>query len=401
MTPWLSIVGVGADGIAVLPGPARILIDNAEILIGGDRHLAMVPADHPAQRHGWATPISRTVEQMRAFEGRRVVVLATGDPMSYGIGVTLARAFGCDAITVLPVPGAFSLAASRLGWPLHDIDCLTLHGRPLVLLNLYIRPGARLLILSQDSETPAAVAAALCERGYATSTMTVLENMGASCETRRDGCAQDWQEHDIADLNTIAVHCNAGDRAIIVSRAAGLPDDAFVHDGQLTKRVVRAATLAALAPQKCETLWDVGAGCGSVAIEWMRLGGQAIAIERNAARRDLIARNAAMLGAPLLDIVAGDAPDALAGLATPDAIFIGGGITAPGLAQACWARLPARGRLVANAVTLEGEAALQSLGAQWGGTLTRIAVAQAAAISGTLRAWRPLRPVTQLVVMKP
>jgi len=401
MTPWLSIVGVGADGIAALPGPARTLIDNAEVLIGGDRHLAMVAASHPAQRHGWATPISRTVEQMRSFEGRRVVVLATGDPMSYGIGVTLARAFGRDAITVLPVPGAFSLAAARLGWPLHDIDCLTLHGRPLALLNLHIRPGARLLILSQDGDTPAAVAAALCERGYAPSTIAVLENMGAANETLRGGVAKDWDERAIADLNTVAVTCKAGDDAVVVSRAAGLPDDAFVHDGQLTKRVVRAATLAALAPQPGENLWDVGAGCGSIAIEWMRLGGLASAIERKAARRDLIARNAAMLGAPMLNIVAGDAPDALAGLDAPGAIFIGGGITAPGLAEACWARLPARGRLVANAVTLEGEAALQALGAQWGGSLTRIAVASAASIGGSLRAWQPLRPVTQLVAMKP
>ena len=401
MTPWLSIVGIGADGIEALSGPARTFIDNSEILIGGDRHLAMIAAGHPAQRHGWATPISQTVEKMRAFEGRRVVVLATGDPMSYGIGVTLARAFGRDAITVLPAPGAFSLGAARLGWPLHDIDCLTLHGRPLALLNLHIRPGARLLILSQDGDTPAAVAVALRERGYEPSTIAVLENMGAANETFRDGVARDWDERGIADLNTVAVTCKAGDDAVVVSRAAGLPDDAFVHDGQLTKRVVRAATLAALAPQSGEILWDVGAGCGSIAIEWMRLGGQATAIERKAARRVLIARNATMLGTPMLDIVAGDAPDALTGLDVPKAIFIGGGIAAPGLAQACWARLPVGGRLVANAVTLEGEAALQALGAQWGGSLTRIAVAEAASIGGSLRAWRPLRPVTQLAAMKP
>ena len=401
VTPWLAIVGIGADGIATLPGPAQTLIDNAEILIGGDRHLAMVGADHPAERHGWATPISGNVEQIRQFEGRRVVVLATGDPMSYGIGVTLARAFGRDAITILPITGAFSLAAARLGWPLHDIDCLSLHGRPLALLNLYIRPAARLLILSEDGATPAAVAGALRERGYAPSKITVLENLGAANEAIREGVAEDWRMRGVADLNTIAVTCIAGDDAVIVSRAAGLPDDAFVHDGQLTKRVVRAATLAALAPQPGESLWDVGAGCGSVAIEWMRLGGRATAIERDTARRDLIARNAAMLGTPKLDIVAGEAPGALAGLAAPDAIFIGGGITAPGLAEECWVRLPSCGRLVANAVTLEGESALQALHAQWGGGLKRIAVAEAAPIGDTLRSWRPLAPVTQLAAIKP
>jgi precorrin-6Y C5,15-methyltransferase (decarboxylating) len=304
-------------------------------------------------------------------------------------------------MTILPAPGAFSLAAARLGWPLQDIECLSLHGRPLAALNLSIRPGARLLILSENGDTPAAVAGALRDRGFGPSTIAVLENMGAADEARRDGVAEGWNETGIADLNTLAVTCNPGDGAVIVSRAAGLPDDAFAHDGQLTKRVVRAATLAALAPQPGERLWDVGAGCGSVAIEWMRLGGHAIAIERNTARRDLIARNAAMLGAPNLEIVAGAAPGALAGLATPDAIFIGGGLAAPGLAEECWARLASRGRLVANAVTLEGEAALQALHARWGGRLIRIAVAEAASIGETLRSWRPARTVTQLAVAKP
>ncbi len=401
MIPWLTIIGVGADGIAALPGPAQTLIESAEIVFGGIRHLAMLPSDHPAERIGWVSPISHSIERIRGFEGRRVVVLATGDPMYHGIGATLASTFERGAMTILPAPGAFSLAAARLGWPLRDIDCVSLHGRPLASLNLHIRPGARLLILSDNGDTPAAVADALRGRGYGPSTLTVLENMGAAGEAIREGVAEDWDEPGIADLNTIAVTCNPGDGAVIVSRVAGLPDDVFAHDGQLTKRVVRAATLAALAPQPGENLWDVGAGCGSVAIEWMRLGGRATAIERRADRRDLIARNTIMLGTPDLAIVAGEAPGALTGLAAPDAIFIGGGIAALGLAEECWARLPARGRLVANAVTLEGESALQALHAQWGGSMTRIAVAEAAAIGGELRSWRPLRPVTQLAAVKP
>ncbi|MEX2615307.1 MAG: precorrin-6y C5,15-methyltransferase (decarboxylating) subunit CbiE [Alphaproteobacteria bacterium] len=400
MTPWLSIVGVGAEGIGDLPAPARVLIDNAEIVIGGARHLAMLPDDHPAERQGWASPIGDTVAAMKRLAGRRVVVLATGDPMSYGIGVTLGRAFGPDAMTVLPAPGAFSLAAARLGWALHETDCLTLHGRPLAALNLFVRPGARLLILSEDGGTPAQIAATLRDRGYGKSVITVLENMGAQNESARIATADDWDETPAADLNTVAVACVGGDRALTHSRIGGLPDDAFAHDGQLTKRVVRAATLSALAPQPGEFLWDVGAGCGSIAIEWMRAGGRAAAIERSPERCTLIARNAAMLGTPTLDIVTGTAPDALADLAQPDAIFIGGGVSALSLAEACWAALARGGRLVANAVTLEGEAMLMSRQEKWGGALTRIAVSEAKPIGG-LRGWQPMRPVTQFSAVKP
>lgn len=401
MTPWLSIVGIGEDGIAALPAAARALIEAAEVLVGGARHLAMVPDDHPAERRRWATPIRDTVAELKALEGRRVVVLATGDPMSYGIGVTLMRAFGPGAVIVLPAPGAFSLAAARMGWPLHEVDCLTLHGRPLALLNLFIRPGGRLLILSENGDTPAQIAAALRARGYGPSAMTVLEHMGGVREAVRTGTAADWDEaRRPADLNTVAVACVAGPDAVVLSRLAGLPDDSYVHDGQLTKRAVRAATLAALVPQPGEMLWDVGAGCGSIAIEWMRAGGRAVAVERKAARCALIARNAAVLGVPNLDIVTGAAPRALDGLPPPDAVFIGGGIAVPGLAEACHAALRGGGRLVANAVTLEGEGSLQRLYDSWGGELTRIAVSRVEPI-GNARGWTPLRPVVQLAIVKP
>jgi precorrin-6Y C5,15-methyltransferase (decarboxylating) len=400
MTPWLSIVGIGAEGIGGLPSPARVLIDSAEVLIGGARHLAMVPQDHKAERHGWATPLSDTVKSIRAMAGRRVTVLATGDPMSYGIGVTLAREFGTDAVTILPAPGAFSLAAARTGWPLHATDCITLHGRPLAMLNLFVRPGARLLILSENGDTPAQVARVLRERGYGASSISVFENMGAPDEGARHGIADGWNEAPTADLNTIAVECVAGNGALAYSRLAGLPDEAFTHDGQLTKRVVRAATLSALAPQPGEMLWDVGAGCGSVTIEWMRAGGQAVAIERSTERCTLIARNAAILGTPKLEIVTGAAPDALTNLPRPDAVFVGGGTSNAALLDACWDALARGGRLVANAVTLDGEAALLERHGRTGGSLTRIAVSEVAPI-GRVRAWKPMRTVTQFSATKP
>jgi precorrin-6Y C5,15-methyltransferase (decarboxylating) len=320
--------------------------------------------------------------------------------MSYGIGVTLTREFGMQAVTILPAPGAFSLAAARTGWPLHEADCITLHGRPLSMLNLFVRPGAKLLILSENGTTPAQVAHALRERGYGASPMTVFENMGAANESMRRGTAETWDEAPTEDLNTIAVDCVVGEEALAYSRLAGLPDDAFAHDGQLTKRVVRTATLSALAPQPGELLWDVGAGCGSIAIEWMRAGSRAVAIERSTERCTLIARNAATLGTPRLDIVTGTAPEALADLPQPDAIFIGGGTSNAALIETCWNTLPPRGRLVANAVTLEGETALLQRHEKFGGSLTRIAVSEAGPV-GRMRSWQPLRTVTQYTATKP
>jgi precorrin-6Y C5,15-methyltransferase (decarboxylating) len=400
MIPWLHIVGIGEDGLEALPAAARNLIANAEILLGGERHLAMIDPAHPAERRTWESPLKKTVAALKMLEGKRVVVLATGDPMSYGIGVTLTREFGKAAVSVLPAPGAFSLAAARMGWPLQDVDCLTLHGRPLALLNLFIRPKARLLILSENGETPAQIATVLRERGYPASAMVVFEHMGGKKEGAHERKVENWGGLRTADLNTVAVTCVAGAGALAYSRVPGLPDDAYLNDGQLTKRAVRATTLAALAPQPGALLWDVGAGCGSVAIEWMRAGGKAIAIERDASRCALIAQNAAMLGAPTLDIITGIAPAALSGLPSPDAIFIGGGIGMPGLTEACWRALPSGGRLVANAVTLEGEQEVLAQHQEWGGDLTRLGVSKAEPV-GRFQAWSPLRTVTQLAAVKP
>ena len=401
MTPWLSVVGLGEDGLEGLGPPARALIEAAEVLVGGKRHLAMVPEDG-RERLTWTSPLSLLVDEIVKRRGQKVCVLATGDPMAYGIGVTLARRIPREEMTVVPGVSAFSLAAARLGWSLADTEQLTLHGRPLDLLQAFVQPGAKLLILSEDGGTPAKVAALLAERGYGDSPMTALEHMGGPKEAVTEATADQWGARCTDDLNTLAVDCVAAPGTPLLPRIPGLPDAAFQHDGQLTKREVRAAPLAALAPVPGHLLWDVGAGCGSVTIEWMRSApnARAVAIERNEERVALIAANAAALGTPKLEIVTGEAPGALADLVRPDAVFIGGGATRPGLFEACWQALRPGGRLVANAVTLEGEQALVSWRAEVGGDLTRIAVSRAEPV-GPYTGWRPLMTVTQLAAVKP
>jgi precorrin-6B C5,15-methyltransferase / cobalt-precorrin-6B C5,C15-methyltransferase len=402
MRPWLAVLGIGDDGFAGLTPAARCLVETAEVLVGGARHLAMVPTDTVAERVRWARPIDRTIDDLSCWRGRRVVVLASGDPLWYGVGAMLARRFHREEMTILPQPSAFSLAAARLGWPFAECTPLSLHARPLDTVRLHLMPGRRLLALSEDGTTPAAVAALLTGLGWGPSRFFVLSHLGGPHETVASAAAQDWGERRAPDLNTIAVECRAGPGARSWSRLAGLPDDAYDHDGQLTKREVRAATLAALAPLAAETLWDIGAGCGSIAIEWLRAtdGGAAVAVERNAARAATIARNAAALGVPGLRIVHGEAPAALAGLPRPDAVFIGGGIDTPDLLPAAWRALPTGGRLVANVVTIGGEARLFDWHANHGGSLTRIAVTRADPAGGHLL-WRPQAGVTQLAVVKP
>jgi precorrin-6Y C5,15-methyltransferase (decarboxylating) len=308
MKPWLTIVGIGDDGLAGFSPVARALIDTAEVLVGGERHLAMV-LETTAERLPWQQPFADTIAAIAARRGRRVVVLASGDPMWYGAGAALTRHFSRDEMVVIPHPGAFSLAAARLGWPLAECVTLSLHGRPLDALRLHLAEGRRLLILSEDSATPANVARLLTACGWGPSLITALEHLGGPAEATHNATAADWAERRVADLNTIALECRAAPGTRGLSRLAGLPDDAYEHDGQLTKREIRAATLAALAPLPGELLWDVGAGCGSIAIEWLRADDlvSAIAIERDSARAATIARNAAMLGVPRLQIVHGAA----------------------------------------------------------------------------------------------
>ncbi len=391
---WLCIVGIGEDGLAGLGEAARAAIDGAEIMVGGDRHLAML-GDDKRPRLTWDNALHATVAKLAKFKGQRVCVLATGDPMSYGIGVTLCREFGAESCRVIPHQSAFSLACARLGWPLAEVDCMTVHGRPLGRLNRHLRPDARILILSGDGNTPKEVAAALRAAGYGDSKITVLECMGGSMEKRHDGTAKAWRRK-CGDLNTIAIHCAAGPNAPRLMRSAGLPDELFQHDGQLTKRDVRAVTLAALAPAPGELLWDVGAGAGSIAIEFLRAEptARAIAIEQSSKRAGNIRANGENLGVQKLQVIEGVAPAALKGLARPDVIFIGGGVSDRKVLNACWRALPSGGRLVANAVSMEGESQLFGFMRLKGGGMKRIEISHLDAM-GDLHAWRAMRPVTQ------
>ncbi len=401
MTPWLSIVGLGEDGLDGLTPAARALVDQAEVLVGGERVFAMVPEDG-RERLSWPNPLSGLVEEIAARRGQRVCVLATGDPLHHGIGVTLARRVPIEEMTIVPAPSAYALACARLGWNRAEVETLTLHGQPLELLHPALQPGAKLLLLGNGAGTPAEVAALLRARGYGPSRIVVLEHMGGPKERRHEGRAEDWEVPDIAAFNTVAVDCVAGPGAVLLPRVPGLPDDAFRHDGQMTKREVRAITLAALAPVPGQLLWDVGAGAGSVAIEWLRADPRcrAIAIERDPDRIARLTGNAAALGVPGLAIVAGAAPAALDGLTAPDTVFLGGGLRAPGVFEAAWAALKPGGRLVANGVTLEGAAALAQWHGEHGGDLIRIAISRAGPVGGAT-ALRPMLPVTQLRLVKP
>ena len=401
MRPWLAVVGIGEDGLAGLAPVGRALVETAEVLVGGARHLGMITSVN-VERIVWERPLRGTVDRIAALRGRRVTVVASGDPMWYGVGVTLTRRFPREEMTIIPQPSAFSQAAARLGWPLADCATMTLQGRPLDTLRLHLAPRRHILVLSEDGGTPRTVAELLTGLGWGLSRLTVLAHLGGPHEAVVVEEAQAWGDRRVPDLNTIAIDCRPGSGTHVLSRLPGLPDEVFEHDGQLTKREVRAATLAALAPMPGEALWDIGAGCGSIAIEWLR-GGEgraAIAIERDPERAAIIAHNAASLGVPSLCVVRGAAPEALARLRSPDAIFIGGGIGAPGLLATAWANLLPGGRLVANVVTAEGEAHLLDWRAQHGGALTRIAVSRAEPV-GPYHLWRPLAPVTQLAALKP
>jgi precorrin-6B C5,15-methyltransferase / cobalt-precorrin-6B C5,C15-methyltransferase len=389
----ITVVGIGEDGLDGLSPVARALVDGAQVLVGGARHLAMVP-EGGAERLEWASPFVQSRTLLETRRDKRLVVLASGEPLWFGAAATLIGWFGAESVTVVPHPGAFSLAAARLGWALQDCLCLTIHGRPVAGLGLHLSPAARLLVLAEDRASPARVAELLAERGFGGSRVLVLENLGGAAE-RLCGVAD-----CASDLAVIAVECVADPGTVPLSRVPGLPDEAFEHDGQLTKRDIRAATLAALAPQPGQVLWDVGAGCGSIAIEWMRAGGRAVAIESKPERLERIARNAAALGVPGLEIIAGRAPDALPlDRAPPDAIFVGGGVSEAGLLDICWSVLGRGGRLVANAVTMEGEEALVALFGLHGGEMTRLAIAHLDKVGG-FHAWHPSMPVTRYVGWK-
>lgn len=404
---WLSIVGIGEEGIDGLGELARGLIESAEIVYGGSRHLALAAPLIRGTTYTWGSPFEESVAEVLAYRGRPVCVLASGDPFQHGVGSVLARHVAPDETITVPAVSAFTLAASRLLWPLPETTLLSLCGRSLDFIRPHLQPGVRILTLTSGASAPAALAELLCDVGFGASQITVLEALGGPRERVRSARATAFDLDSIAALNTVAIEVAAAEpTARILPRVAGLADELFEHDGQITKREIRALTLSALAPRRGERLWDVGAGSGSVAIEWMLADPSmsAIAIERRSDRAARIRRNAAACGVPDLQVLEADAPQALDGLQRPDAIFIGGGAATPGMIETVQAALRTNGRLVINAVTLETEAILLSMQAQHGGTLIRMEIHRASPIGGeTARSfsWRPAMPITQWTWVKP
>ena len=391
------VAGIGADGWSGLSPAGQAAIERADVIAGGPRQLALVPPGVTGLRVPLPSPLLPGLPGLiEEHADKALVVLASGDPMFYGIGSTLVRLLGTGRVRVLPHPSSVSLAAARLGWPLDDVDVVSLVGRPRELLQPLLQPGRRVLALVAEPGAAADIAALLAARGFGGSPVTLLAGLGGADEVVMPA---DGRPH--SRLAILAIECRLAAGAVALPRVPGLPDDAFEHDGQITKREIRAVALAALTPVPGQLLWDVGAGSGSIGIEWMRVhpASRAVAIEPRAERRDRIARNATALGVPGLQIVAGSAPEALAGLPEPDAVFIGGGVTAYRVVATCWEALPVGGRLVANAVTLESEYALGTWHARLGGTLTRLSVSRAGPL-GDFTAWRPALPVTQLAVVK-
>jgi len=388
-TPWLTVIGAGEGDLPALP--------LADTVLGPARLKARVP-----RLVEWRSPkLDAMLAQIMEYRGRPTIVLASGDPMWFGIGATLARHLMPDEYRVDPGPSSFQLAAARLHWPLQRVTTLSLHARPVEALHPHVLPGHRILALTTDAGTARDVAQLLTDRGYGQSMLTVLENLAGPSEVIAAAEARTFALSH-GDLYVLGIDCVADTSAPLLPSIGGLPDDAFISDGQLTKREVRATTLARLAPYPGARLWDVGAGCGSVAIEWMRAAryATAIAFERDPTRREMIARNTRALGTPGLAIVGGDAPASLAGQPAPDAVFLGGDVANAALFEACWAALRPAGRLVANAVTLDGEQALFARQAELGGELVRIDVATLDTV-GAHRVLRPRLPVTQWAVQKP
>lgn len=410
---WLRIIGIGEDGWDDLAADSKELLFEAEIVFGGERHMKMIPEDWEGERIVWPSPIRDAVTKIVSWRpaesgsGKIVAVMASGDPLCYGIAAKLLRHLPIEEIWIKPALTTFSLICSRVGWSLPDVETLTIHGRPVEMLHPFVQPGAKLLVLNKDEGSPKQTAKLLNARGFGKSRITVLEHLGGIKERQFSGKADSWNHPEGATLNAMALECIPESNATILSRIPGLPDEAFFHDGQLTKREIRAVSLSRLMPVVDQVLWDVGAGCGSVAIEWMRTSPRcrAVAIEKSKSRLKLIKQNSQELGVPMLQIISGSAPEVLGDLPAPDAVFIGGGLSSGNLLETCWNALKPGGRLVANAVTLEGEQKLL----QWqnknsgksgaSGDLTRLSISRAEKI-GRFQGWKEIRSVIQLAVIK-
>lgn len=400
--PWLSILGIGEDGVEGLSPRAARLIADAGLVIGGARHLALCATLIRGEATTWPTPIADAMPMLLARRPAPVAVLASGDPFCFGVGSLLAAHVPAAEFICLPAPSAFSLACARLGWTLQDASVISFCGRPLAALAPLLQPGARVLALSADAATPAQVAALVSARGFGSSRITVLEALGGRRQRVRTATAADFAMTGINPLNLLAIEVAAAADAKVIPLAAGLDDGCFDHDGQMTKSHVRAMTLAALAPRRGELLWDIGSGSGAVAIEWLlrHPANRAVGIERHPGRAARAARNAEALGVPSLRLVLGAAPAALADLPPPDAVFIGGGATQEGVIDAAWQALPPGGRLVINAVTIETEAVLFAAVRRLGGSLVRLGVDRLDSI-GAMHGFRPAMTVTQFVVVRP
>lgn len=398
----MTIIGIGEDGLAGLGGEAKRAIASAAVVFGGKRHIALAEGAIAGESRFWLSPFERSVDEVVALRGTPVVVLASGDPFFFGVGVTLGRRIGREEMRVLPAPSAFSLAASRMGWALQDVVTVSLHGRPLDLVRPHLQPGARVIALTSDEKGPEALARLLTDEGFGASQLTVLEALGGERERATSVVAAKFAVSGIDPLNVCAIDVRADAAARVLTLASGLDDGLFEHDGQITKREIRAVTSSALAPRRGELLWDIGGGSGSISIEWMLCDPamRAIAIEASVERAARISRNAARFGVPDLRVVEGTAPGALKGLPMPDAIFIGGGGSEDGVMEAALSALRLGGRLVANAVTTEMEVVLLACQAKLGGSLTRIEIARASPVGG-MTGWKPAMPVTQWTWVKP
>jgi precorrin-6B C5,15-methyltransferase / cobalt-precorrin-6B C5,C15-methyltransferase len=398
---WLSIIGIGEDGRAGLSPAANALVDTAELVVGGRRHLDLI-GDTPGEKMEWLRPLEATATTILARMGTPVAVLASGDPFWFGAGTTLARSIPIDDMQVVPSPSSFSLAAARLGWPLQDVTTLGLNMKGLTpLIRRHLHHGCRILALALNGDTPREVAALLTAAGFGDSSIVVMEALGGPRERVRRVIAKEFDFVDVDPLNIIGVEVVAGPHGAPIPYGSGLPDDYFENDGQLTKREIRAVTLSSLQPGAGQLLWDVGAGSGSIGIEWLLAhpSNTAIGMERDAERAARAARNAVALGVPHLDIRNGAAPDVLAGLPPPDAIFIGCGTAGGKVIEACWVALKPGGRIVVNAVTIESELALLAAYHGHGGTLTRLSVERAEPV-GKRTALRPALPVLQWAATK-
>jgi precorrin-6Y C5,15-methyltransferase (decarboxylating) len=398
--PWLALIGIGEDGRAGLSPRAEELLDEADFVVGGPRHLKLAQPLH-VETLSWPSPISDAIPTILARRGTKVCVLASGDPFFYGIGSLLSAHIAPAEMICVPSPSAFSLAAARLGWALQACRLISLHGRDLARIIPELQPRARILALSWDGSTPKQLAGLLCARGLGASVIRVLEAVGGPRERITRHVARDFRQSDIDPLNLVALEVVAEETSLCLPLGSGLADSWFETDGQITKRHVRAITLSALAPRRGELLWDIGAGSGSIAVEWLLLDPQnhAIAIESHEDRAERIARNAQALGVPHLEIVKGKAPQSLAGLTPPQAIFVGGGALDEGVLDQAFAALDLGGRFVVNAVTLETQAELVRRFKSQGGELVSIAIGHADTL-GAFHTMRPALPILQWVVVK-